>query len=167
MLAMQHTSELKMMDETDRKIIAATQQGLPLTRYPYHAIAEQTKIDVQEVIIRLKNMTGSGVIRRTGVVPNHYKLGFNANGMSVWNVPENKISILGEQVGALDFVSHCYQRPRFLPQWPYNLFAMVHGVSREEVFEKVTLIENLLADNNQGHEVLFSSKILKKTGLRI
>ncbi len=167
MLAMQQKTKDNILDDTDRKIIAATQQGLPLTRQPYHDVANQIDLDVKEVITRMQSMTDRGIIRRTGVVPNHYKLGFKANGMSVWNVPEEKIKQLGEKIGSLDFVSHCYQRPRFLPEWPYNLFAMVHGQTREEVYEKVKTIAELLADDNQGHQVLFSTKILKKTGLRI
>ncbi len=167
MLKTQKNNKVARLDDVDRKIISATQQGLPLNRQPYHIVAEQAGINVQETIDRINRMTVEGVIRRTGIVPNHYKLGFSANGMSVWNVPEEKITRLGEQVGKLDFVSHCYQRPKFLPEWPYNLFAMVHGKSRQEVFDKVTLIKDLLAENNMGHEVLFSSKILKKTGLRI
>ena len=70
-------------------------------------------------------------------------------------------------MGALDFVTHGYRRPRHLPDWPYNLVAMVHGKTRDEVFEKVAKISDLLDDADQGHEVLFSTKILKKTGLRI
>lgn len=167
MLAMQQQTKDNILDEIDRKIIAATQQGLPLTRQPYHDVANQIGVDVKDVIARMKSMTERGIIRRTGVIPNHYKLGFKANGMSVWNVPEEKIKQLGEKIGALDFVSHCYQRPRFLPEWPYNLFAMVHDKTREEVYEKVKFIAELLAEDNLGHEILFSTKILKKTGLRI
>jgi len=167
MLAMKHKDEAEIIDSADRKIISATQQGLPLTLNPYHVVAQEVGMDVKEVIQRIKNMTESGVIRRTGIVPNHYKLGFTANGMSVWNVPEFKIMQLGEKIGALDFVSHCYQRPRFLPQWPYNLFAMVHGRSKGEVLEKVQSIAKLLGQDNICHQVLFSSRILKKTGLRI
>lgn len=155
------------MDNLDRDIIRITQQGLPLVREPYHAIASQLGISTQQLIERMQAMTDSGIIRRTGVVPNHYKLGYTANGMSVWNVPETLITEIGMTIGALDFVSHCYQRPRFLPEWPYNLFAMVHGRSKEEVRSKVEIIAELLGDNNRGHSVLFSSKILKKTGLRI
>jgi len=164
---MQQKTKDNILDDIDRKIIAATQQGLPLTRNPYHDVAKQIGIDVNDVIARMQDMTGRGIIRRTGVIPNHYKLGFKANGMSVWNVPEEKIMQLGEKVGSLDFVSHCYQRPRFPPEWPYNLFAMVHGQTREEVYDKVKLIVELLAEDNHGHQVLFSTKILKKTGLRI
>lgn len=167
MLAPQKQSEENSLDDIDRKIISATQKGLPLTRHPYHDVAKQTGLDVKEVISRMQSMTERGIIRRTGVVPNHYKLGFKSNGMSVWNVPEEKITQLGQLVGALDFVSHCYQRPRFLPEWPYNLFAMVHGQTHDEVDEKVKQIADLLAENDRGHQVLFSTKILKKTGLRI
>jgi DNA-binding Lrp family transcriptional regulator len=156
-----------MLDHLDREIIRLTQQGLPLVREPYAALAEQLGISQQQIIHRLQTMTEHGIIRRTGVVPNHYKLGYTANGMSVWNVPDAKISELGQRVGALEFVSHCYQRPRFLPEWPYNLFAMVHGRNRDEVKEKVKAIADMLGNDNRGHTVLFSTKILKKTGLRI
>ena len=155
------------IDDIDRLIISKTQSGLPLTEKPYNTIAEQIGIEVNDVITRMQSMLDRGIIRRMGVIPNHYKLGFKANGMSVWNVPDDKIDELGKKIGSLDFVSHCYQRPRFLPEWPYNLFAMVHGKSKEEVHEKVTLIAELLSDNDRGHDVLFSTKILKKTGLRI
>ena len=70
-------------------------------------------------------------------------------------------------IGALDFVSHAYQRPRHLPEWRYNLFAMAHGRDRDEVLEKVKIIAEMLGDDNRGHEVLFSTRILKKTGLRL
>ncbi len=155
-----------VLDEIDKKIISATQAGMPLTRYPYHEIAKQIGVDVKLIIIRMKSMSNAGVIRRTGIVPNHYKLGFKANGMSVWEVDADKIIMLGNEIGALEFVSHCYQRPQFLPEWPYNLFAMVHGKSRQEVYNKVKNIEVLLAEHCKSHQVIFSSRILKKTGLR-
>jgi len=161
------SKQSSVIDEIDRKIISATQAGLPLTLHPYQDVASETGLDVKDVILRMQKMTDSGIIRRTGIVPNHYKLGFKSNGMSVWHVPENKITELGAKVGSLEFVSHCYQRPQFLPEWPYNLFAMVHGTSHEEVDEKVKIISNLLADDDLSHQILFSSKILKKTGLRI
>jgi DNA-binding Lrp family transcriptional regulator len=112
-------------------------------------------------------MLSNGIIRRIGAVPNHYKLGLTANGMTVWDVDDNKVSDLGNIIGQLDFVSHCYQRPRHLPMWRYNLFAMVHGANKDEVNEKVKQIETLLGENCKKHETLFSSAILKKTGLRL
>ncbi|HEX4938130.1 MAG TPA: AsnC family transcriptional regulator [Candidatus Kapabacteria bacterium] len=153
--------------ECDRQLIELTQAGLPLVPRPYHELARQMGISADEVMLRIQRMQDNGVIRRIAAVPNHYKLGFRANGMTVWNVPDEKVSVLGEQVGALDFVSHCYHRPRHLPQWPYNLFAMVHGASRDDVQDHIAAIARLLGDDNHGSDVLFSTRILKKTGLRI
>ena len=111
-------------------------------------------------------MKQSGVIRRIAAVPNHYALGYKANGMTVWDVPDDRINELGRKVGELDFVSHCYHRPRFLPEWPYNLFAMVHAHTRDEAKTLMATIGELLGENDHGHDILFSTKILKKTGLR-
>ena len=155
------------MDDLDRKIITATQSGLPLVKEPYQAIAQQLNIKPELLKQRMQAMLDNGQIRRIGAVPNHYKLGYKANAMSVWNVPDDKISELGKQLGALDYVSHCYERPRFLPEWPYNLFAMLHGKNKEEVTEKVQLIVTLLGDHCTGYELLYSTRILKKTGLRL
>lgn len=154
-------------DPIDRAIILATQKGLPLVARPYHLIAEQLGIDAQEVMARMRRMEETGVIRRIGVVPNHYTIGYRANGMSVWDVSDEDIDALGERVGKLEFVSHCYRRPRRLPQWPYNMFAMVHGKTREEVEAKVAVIAELLGEHVRAHEVLYSTRILKKTGLRL
>jgi DNA-binding Lrp family transcriptional regulator len=155
------------IDELDRRIIQATQKGLPLTPQPYHQVAEQLGVSAGEVMARMTRMLESGIIRRIGAVPNHYALGYQANGMTVWDVPDERIDDLGAAVGALDFVSHCYQRPRYLPEWPYNFFAMVHGRDRAEVEEKTRRIAALLGDADRGHEILYSTRILKKTGLRI
>jgi len=151
----------------DRRIVLATQSGLPLDPQPYHRIAEQLNVDVALIKERLSSMLQSGKIRRIAAVPNHYKLGFSSNGMSVWNVPDERISELGRRVGELDFVSHCYHRPRHPPEWMYNLFAMVHGRDRSEVEDKVEQIANLLSEDCSDHDVLFSTRILKKTGFRL
>jgi DNA-binding Lrp family transcriptional regulator len=155
------------LDAMDRRLIVATQEGLPRVSRPYHAIAEQLGVSAGEVMTRLQRMLDSGVIRRIGAVPNHYLLGYKANGMSVWDVPDERIRELGKKIGELDFVSHCYHRPRHLPGWPYNLFAMVHGRDRAEVETKVAKIAALLGAADRGHTVLYSTRILKKTGLRL
>ena len=156
-----------MLDAVDRKIVAATQAGLPLVREPYMAIAEKLGLDQAEVIARLKRLLGEGAIRRIGAVPNHYALGFTANGMSVWDVADEAVVAIGAKIGALDEVTHCYERPRHLPVWPYNLFAMVHGHTRDQVRAKVERIARLIGPAARSHDVLFSTRILKKTGLRI
>ena len=126
-----------MLDAIDRRIVAATQAGLPLVREPYRAVAEKLGLDEADVIARLRRLLDEGAIRRIGAIPNHYALGFTANGMSVWDVADEAVAEIGARIGALDEVTHCYERPRHLPQWPYNLFAMVHGHTRDEVRAKV------------------------------
>ncbi len=155
------------MDEIDRALVRATQAGLPLVPRPYHAIAERLGLDVADVKARLSAMLARGVIRRIGAVPNHYKLGYTANGMTVWDVADDQVDALGEEIGGLPFVSHCYRRPRHLPDWPYNLFAMVHGRSREEVAQMVAEIAERLGAACRAHDVLYSTQILKKTGVRL
>jgi siroheme decarboxylase len=154
-------------DEIGRRLVVATQAGLPLVSRPYHQLAEQLGLSADEVMLRLERMLENGIIRRIGAVPNHYAIGYTANGMSVWDVPDERVDELGERIGALDFVTHCYHRPRQMPAWPYNLFAMAHGSSRDEVLAKVAKIAMLLGGDCRAYDVLFSTKILKKTGLRI
>lgn len=155
------------LDPTDRRIVKATQAGLPLTPAPYAAVAEALALTEAEVIARLASMQERGIVRRIAVAPNHYALGMIANGMSVWDVADDRISELGAQVGALPFVTHCYQRPRALPGWPYNLFAMLHGASRAEVEAKRDEVAALLGAACRSHDILYSTRILKKTGLRL
>lgn len=158
---------IRLLDDADRRLIQATQAGLPLTPRPYHAIAETLGMEPAEVMQRLARMLDLGIIRRIGAVPNHYALGYRANGMTVWDVADDRVDELGTRVGQLDFVTHCYRRPRHLPDWPYNLFAMVHGKTREEVEEKARVIATLLGEASRGGDILYSRRILKKTGLRI
>lgn len=155
------------LDAVDRRIVEATQEGLPLDPQPYHCIAQRLDLEPADVMARMERLLADGAIRRMGVIPNHYALGFRHNGMSVWDVPDDRIEQLGQRVGALDFVSHCYQRPRHPPRWPYNLFAMVHGRSEAEMRDMVARIAAVLGDAVRGHEVLSSSRILKKAGLRL
>lgn len=155
------------MDDLDRAIVVATQEGLPLSLRPYDDVARSVGLEPADVISRMEKMLKSGVIRRNGVVPNHYALGYKANGMTVWDVPDDQISALGRRVGALDFVSHCYHRPRHLPDWPYNLFCMVHGRDHESVEKHTRQILMILGDAARDHRILYSTRILKKSGLRL
>jgi len=156
-----------VIDDIDRALIVATQGGLPLVARPYQAIAETVGLSADEVMRRLRAMLDTGVIRRIGAVPNHYAIGWTANGMTVWDVADDLVDALGERIGRLDFVTHCYRRPRALPAWPFNLFAMVHGASRDECAAKAGEIRTLLGAACRGSDILYSTKILKKTGLRL
>jgi DNA-binding Lrp family transcriptional regulator len=155
------------IDDIDRRIIKATQAGLPLCERPYAAVAENVGVAEADVMRRLRRMLDARIIRRIAAVPNHYRLGYVANGMTVWDIGDDAALELGPAVGALGFVSHCYLRPRHPPLWPYNLFAMVHGKSRAETAEKAAVIAKLLGDACRRHEILYSTRILKKTGLRL
>jgi siroheme decarboxylase len=154
-------------NQKDRALVEATQAGLPLVPAPYDQIAKQLEVEPAEVISRFEMMIKQGWVRRLGLVPNHIKLGLRSNGMSVWSLPEEKIVEQGKRVGALSFVSHCYRRPTNLPHWPYNMFVMVHGQDRTIVSERVEAISQLLGEDDSDHKILYSSRILKKTGLRI
>lgn len=155
------------IDATDRRILQATAGGLPLTPHPFAEIARWLDLTEAEVMDRMTRMQTQGVIRRIALAPNHYALGMVANGMSVWDVADNRATGLGAKVGALPFVSHCYLRPRSLPDWPYNLFAMIHGTSRPEVEAKRGQIARLLGPACRAQDILYSTRILKKTGMRL
>lgn len=155
------------LDDTDRRIVLATQAGLPLTPHPYHAVAEQIGTTPDEVMRRMQRMHKEGIIRRIGAVPNHYAIGYRANAMAVWDVDDACVDELGMLIGSLPFVSHCYRRVRRPPLWPYSLFVMVHGTNRAEVEEKVAHIGALIGAAARAHAVLYSKRILKKAGLRL
>ncbi|MBK8665587.1 MAG: Lrp/AsnC family transcriptional regulator [Burkholderiales bacterium] len=151
----------------DRRLIAATQAGLPLVARPYEAVAAQLGCTGEAVRTRLAELLDSGVVRRIAAVPNHYRLGYTANGMSVWDIDDAEVDRLGELLGSQPAVSHCYRRPRKPGVWRYNLFAMLHGHTREEVLQQAEVVARLLGSACRAHDVLFSSAILKKTGLRL
>jgi DNA-binding Lrp family transcriptional regulator len=153
--------------DSERALLRASQAGLPLLERPFAALGAATGLSEQQVLAHFRDWQHTGLLRRVAAVPNHYALGYVHNGMTVWDVDDAQVDVLGERIAQLGFVSHCYRRPRHLPDWPYNLFAMVHGRSREETDEKVAAIAAVLGDACRDHEVLWSTRILKKTGLRI
>jgi len=155
------------IDDVDRRIVLATQAGMPVCARPFKAVGDVLGLDETEVMGRFRAMQARGNVRRIAAVPNHYKLGYGANGMTVWDVDDDLITEIGRRVGALPFVSHAYRRPRHPPVWPYNLFAMAHGRSHEEVREKVARIAEMIGPAARRYDVLFSTRILKKTGLRL
>ncbi len=160
------TAHSPSLDALDRSIVAATQGGLPLVTRPFAEVARAVGASEAEVIARFRQMHYSGVVRRIAAVPNHYALGLRANGMTVWDVDDAAVGELGRNVGALAFVTHCYRRPR-REGWPYNLFAMVHGATREEVETKADAIGKLIGAACRASEILYSTRILKKTGFRL
>jgi Transcriptional regulators len=123
------------------------------------------------VIETIERFRQEGKVRRVGVIPNHYALGYTENGMTVWDVPEDRLDEVGPVVADLDFVTHCYQRPRHEGVWEYNFFAMTHGRTEAESERRVTEVKKTMADywdvGPDDWDTLFSTRILKKTGIRI
>jgi DNA-binding Lrp family transcriptional regulator len=152
---------------SNKDIIRAMQAGLKISKTPYKDAAKKLGMDEKELHKRLYSMMDEGTIRRIGLVPNHFKLGYTFNAMTVWDIDDDIVDDMGEQFGQQDYVSHCYRRPAFKPQWPYNLFAMVHGRSQQEVDNKIDKLKKLSGGTCYHSDVLFSEKILKKTGLRL
>ena len=149
-----------------RRLVELTQSGLPLVDNPWAWIGEHLGLDEDAVLALLRQLQDDGAIRRIAAVPNHYRLGYKHNGMTVWDIDDAEIARLGPLLGLQPFVSHCYRRPR-REGWRYNLFAMVHGRSAEEIEDYRAQIRQLLGDACRADEMLVSSRILKKTGLRV
>ena len=147
-------------------LIDAVQDGLPLVARPYQAIAERLGWSEQAVIEGLRDMIGRGVIKRLGVVVRHHELGYRANAMVVWDVPDAEVDRLGSQLGRQDCVTLCYQRPRRLPDWPYNLFCMVHGRDRDDVLACIGRMVEGLGLEHVPRSVLFSGRRFKQRGAR-
>ena len=154
------------IDETDRRLLAAIQDGLPLVARPYAEIGARTGLAEEDVIARLAALRQAGIIRRFGVVVRHHEVGYGANAMVVWDVPDELVSELGRCLAGFDFITLCYRRPRQLPQWRYNLYCMIHGKSRDEVRAHLEWMVNRCGLQSLSHEVLFSRRRFKQRGAR-
>lgn len=147
-------------------LIAEIEQGLPLCDRPYGEIGRRIGCSEEEVIAALQSLMSSGDIKRFGVVVRHRKLGYRANGMVVWNLPDDRVAEIGRCMGGFPFVTLCYRRPRHLPDWPYNLFTMVHGRDRKEVIAKTAQLARACGVGEEDHEILFSGRCFKQRGAR-
>ena len=162
----EHNKLVAQISAQDRELIKIVQLGLPIVSRPYAEIAKRLGTTEDDVINRLKNLIKSGAIKRYGVVVRHHELGYKSNGMVVWDVPDDKVDELGICIGKYDCVTLSYRRPRRLPDWPYNLFTMVHGRNREEVTQKVAEIAESCGLQDIDHTILFSTRRFKQRGAR-
>ena len=146
----------------ERVLMTVLQAGLPLVSQPF-AVLGWAEVDALELLSR---WTETGVIKRFGVVVRHHELGFTANAMVVWNVPDAQVSRVGQCIAASNRVSLCYRRPRVLPHWPYNLFCMIHGKDRSEVEARIAALSQACGLDDYPREVLFSCRRFKQCGAR-
>ena len=157
-------SKTAELSELDRTVLAALQPGLPLVDRPYQALAQPLGLSERTVLERLRHWLRQGVIKRLGVIVRHRALGYSANAMVVWDVPDAEVGMIGRALAAKSGVNLCYRRPRRLPHWPYNLFCMVHGRQREHVLER---IEQMRIDQGltaYPYTVLFSTRCFRQRG---
>ncbi|HWR88273.1 MAG TPA: AsnC family transcriptional regulator [Acidiferrobacterales bacterium] len=152
------------LDETDRRLLAAIQSGLPLVSRPYAELGARLGLSEVEVMARLQQLQTRGVISRFGVVVRHLEVGYGANAMVVWDVPDEQVRELGRCLAEFDFITLCYRRPRHLPQWRYNLYCMIHGKTREDVLSNLEWMVNRCGLQSLPHEVLFSRRRFKQRG---
>jgi siroheme decarboxylase len=155
------------LSEEERRVLVAIQDGLPVVERPYEEVAGRIGATEDGVIAMLASLLERGVVKRLAAIPNHYALGITANGMAVWDVPDSAVSELGRRLATRAEVTHCYQRPRRLPEWRYNLYAMVHGRSREEVAQVVDEMAREAGLSAFPHELLFSVRQFRKRGTRL
>ncbi|ELZ22073.1 siroheme decarboxylase subunit beta [Natrinema limicola] len=159
------------LSPAERDLVLEVQGGVPLTETPYADVADAIGQEIDWVLETVTRFEREGKIRRIGVVPNHYALGYTENGMTVWNVPDEVVPEVGPEVAALPFVTHCYRRPRHDGVWPYNFFAMTHGRSEAESQRRIEQVRETMAEywdvTDEDWDSLFSTQILKKTGIRL
>lgn len=149
--------------EGERRLMAALQPGLELVPRPFALLAGQAGMEEDEAIAHIARWQEEGIVKRFGVVVRHHELGFRANAMAVFDVPDDEVSAVGARLAREPGVTLCYRRRRHLPEWPYNLFCMVHGRSREEV---LPVIERLCGTAGYRCEALFSTRRFKQCGAR-
>ena len=154
------------IDPTDLALMRSIESGLPLVKRPYAEVGARLGLSETEVIRRIARLQQEQLIKRFGVVVRHRELGYKANAMVVWDIPDHEVTRYGHCLGKFSHVTLCYQRPRQLPQWPYNLFTMIHGCSKDEVLAKVEAIAKECGLSDIPREVLFSGKRFKQRGAR-
>jgi len=152
--------------DRDRALLAALEEGLPLIQRPYAAVADALGRGEHDVIEDLQRLVEAGVISRFGYVVRHRKLGFRANAMAVWDLPDESVDRVAAGFAAMPFVTLCYRRPRRLPRWPYNLFCMIHGRERAEVEQQIAELNTEAGTGQLPQAVLFSRRCFKQRGAR-
>ena len=152
--------------EREAALIEAISEGLPLISRPYAELAARLDCSEAEVIDGIRAIITEGSLKRFGVIVRHRKLGYRANGMVVWDIPDERVGEVGHCIGQYVFVTLCYQRPRRLPDWRYNLFSMIHGQDRAAVSTQVNFIAGQCGLQGIEHEILFSTRCFKQRGAK-
>jgi len=146
--------------EEDKDFIRELQKDMEIIDEPFVNAAKNLGITEDELFSKMKHYESMGVLRRFAAILRHRQVGFTANGMIVWKVPEDRITSVGETLGSFPQVSHCYERPTY-DDWPYNVFSMIHCKTHDEAYEVAKIIQDQIDVNE--YKILFSSREFKKT----
>ncbi|MDF2504919.1 AsnC family transcriptional regulator [Clostridium sp.] len=152
-----------MLDILDINIIRKIQEDIPIVQEPYKQIAKELGISEDELLDKIHRLCSNGIIRRFGAILNHRNAGFTSNAMVVWNIPMERIKEASKIMVKFSPVSHCYRRPIF-PEWPYNIFTMIHGETKEQCEKIVEEISK--ASKISDYVILYSTCELKKTSMK-
>lgn len=152
------------MTDQDKALLATIRHGLSFVPDPFASIADRLGWEESRVIGRLRRLVKDGAIKRFGVVVRHRALGYRANGMVVFDIPDEQLAAAGRTLGDLPYVTLCYRRPRRLPNWPYNLFCMIHGRNEDEVRTQVDEAAAAASIVDAPRDVLFSRRCFKQRG---
>ena len=152
------------LDSLDKQLITIIQDGFKFIDKPFADIAAQLGVSEQVVLDRLACLKKQGTIKRLGVVVRHRELGFKANAMVVWDIPEHRVDEIAQRIASFECVTLCYQRPRRMPDWSYNLFSMIHGKDRDFVLQRLADIVDVLDLQDIKHKPLFSTRQFKQRG---
>jgi DNA-binding Lrp family transcriptional regulator len=151
-----------MLTELEKQIVRELQQGLPLVERPYLAIAQRIGLSENELMAKINEMISHGIIRRFGAALRHQDLGYTANAMVVWDVPQERAAEVGRRLAGYTQVTHCYQRPR-RPGWPYTLFTVIHGHTRDQCEQLAAAMAEKVGVTK--YKLLFSTAELKKSSM--
>lgn len=154
----------RALSAIEKRLMGALQHGLDLVPRPFARLGEQAGLDEAETIATLKRWRGEGLIKRFGVVVRHHELGYTANAMVVWDLPDAEVERIGGLLAAEPEVTLCYQRRRHRPDWPYNLYCMIHGRERAGVERAVAALRERLGLGGHPHAILFSRRRFKQRG---
>jgi DNA-binding Lrp family transcriptional regulator len=158
------SGDLRELTLPEQRLMGTLQHGLALTPHPFARLGEQAGMDEPEIIATLKRWRAEGLIKRFGVVVRHHELGYTANAMVVWDLPDDEVERIGMALAAEPEVTLCYRRRRHAPEWPYNLFCMIHGRARDEVEAAAASLRQRLGLTQVPYAVLFSRRRFKQRG---
>ena len=152
-----------MIEDKDHLLLAQIAEGLPICSHPYAIMGEKIGLSEAQVIERLTYLQDRGMIKRLGIIVKHATLGYRANAMIVWRIPQAEIDIVAQEMLKFSFVTLCYQRP-MLPEWPYNLYCMIHGKNKVTVENQLAQLIEQCGLETIEKQILFSSRCFKQRG---